>query len=292
MSTQQPVCHNADQNNRFFAQTKRCLACGRGLPDNKSRFCKEACRSLLTKQLEASKSLMSKLSIEFATLSLSESHLFLTLLPTGTEKAVCITYQKKVASDDATNFKNLVNIIENSRGSPNFFSQLIHHAGAFGDTGSVHYILRSDLQIKRLNLKKYRTHHKKTEKSKKRSLKPFTKLTVEQQQALVLLRLTPQQLESKNAEILIKRACKKVKQRNHPDYGGDHEAFIQANQAIEVVNSLLNSQLHQSKRNFNSDQILKDKYVSAGQWVYYQSKPEQHTNLDVYEGWSSPMPYI
>lgn len=233
-----PAVH--DQTDR-----RLCLACGSTpLPKARRRYCTDKCKRRLDFALYICTGLLQALRCRYAAFSYTASILILDVLPVGSEQISRFVWQRNGRRKVADELLQMVNHAgrewyrrERETGSSWWASQhLLNEA------------LREDIPL-----------HEVVPVSKK-----TPQLNQAQTRALRLLKLTREQILSRNGIDSLKSAYRKKAKEHHPDKGGMRSQFVRINEAHAQL-------LHWAKNpKFSSKAALHDSWcydAAKSRWV-------------------------
>ena len=204
--------HSQQEIIKIAPDRKGCLSCGTMTIKGQQRYCSVACREKLQFKLNLRTGLVQALNARYATFFFSHDHIFMDVLPQGSERTFRFRYPRTPGKPPAEDFSTMANILgeiwwsEKERSNKSYWAS--------------HQVLQWGLQSYGSIV----------------SVKPAARYTPTVNKGhLALLQIDQSALISSNLKRMIKDAYRREAKKNHPDMGGETEIFHRVQKAYEEL---------------------------------------------------------
>jgi hypothetical protein len=205
---------------------KGCLSCGREIK-KQQRYCSATCREKLRFKLNLRTGLIQALNARYATFFFSDSHIFMDVLPHGSQGTFRFRYPRTPEKTPAEDFSTMANILGEIWWSEKERSNKTYQAS--------HQVLQWGIQSYGSLV----------------SVRPAARYTPKvNRDHLVLLQIDRSALISSNLKQMIKDAYRREAKKNHPDMGGEAEIFRRVHKAYEELFSWACNPTYTRQRGF------------------------------------------
>jgi len=219
--------HSHQEIIRIIPDRKGCLSCGSMAIKGQQRYCSAACRERLQFKLDLRTGLVQALNARYATFFFSDNHIFMDVLPHGSQGTFRFRYPRTLGKTPAEDFSTMANLLGNiwwsEKEKSNKTYRASHQVFQWGQQS--HESLASVRPAARYTPKVNREH-------------------------LSLLQIDQTALISSNLKQMVKDAYRRAAKKNHPDMGGNAEIFRCVHKAYEELFSWARNPTYTRQRGF------------------------------------------
>lgn len=209
------------------SSTALCLSCGDRLSRRKKKYCSVECRQALRRTLNARTGLLKALNTRYATFYFTNLMVIMDILPFDLNEICSFILRRADGASPADDYRRMANLLgnvwwaERKRTNKNYLaSQLVlRKAGRNGASVD--------------------------------SIKPLKAKTPAVKETFLLqLKLGKSDLESSDLQKVIRQAYRRQAKKNHPDLGGEAEAFRKIHNAYRELIDWAESPTFSERRGF------------------------------------------
>jgi len=209
------------------APIRKCLSCGSTALKGQQRYCSPACREKLQFKLNLRTGLVQALNARYATFFFSDNHIFMDVLPHGSQGTFRFCYSRTPGKTPAEDFSTMADFLgeiwwsEKEKTNKNYQASrqvLQWSLQTFGSLVSIKPVARHTPKIN--------PNH------------------------LTLLQIDHATLMSANLKEVIKSAYRREAKKNHPDMGGEAEIFHRIHEAYAELFSWARNPTYTRRRGF------------------------------------------
>jgi len=198
-----------------IAKSKYCRSCGTPITHSSRRYCSQDCRRQMLWVLSLSRGLLNVFNARYAAFSFTDQYVILDVLPIWSRKISRFISRRGHGGKPAEDLKHL--ILDSGK-------EWYHIISTRASRSYASLVILNRTSSEEIDLTDIRPD---------RQVRP--RLSREEREAIKMLQLSMDELNSEGKIAKIKSAYKRLAKRYHPDVGGDTEKFKKLNTAQEQM---------------------------------------------------------